>query len=137
MLILIERKNHRNPHRIVFYLSNALLFSSSRPGRPPKRGPVGLSLPASHISSHHSQLKKHRLDDGDYSYENGHLSGEYFQKFDMKFLSRTLYFNVLKNRNEMECNQINHTFVHFFGALHCKQTITENERLWINVVKEK
>ncbi|XP_055386726.1 arginine/serine-rich protein PNISR [Condylostylus longicornis] len=44
-----------------------------RPGRPPKRGPVGLSLPPTHLSGH-PQLKKHRLDNGDYAYENGHIS---------------------------------------------------------------
>ncbi|XP_052868903.1 dachshund homolog 2 [Anopheles cruzii] len=44
-----------------------------RPGRPPKRGPVGLSMPASHMP-HHAQLKKHRLDNGEFVYENGHLS---------------------------------------------------------------
>lgn len=59
----------------VVNLSNSLLLRSSRPGRPPKRGPVGLSLPASHLS-HHPQLKKHRLDNGDYPYENGHLNGK-------------------------------------------------------------
>lgn len=51
---------------------------SSRPGRPPKRGPVGLSLPPSNYS-HASQLavKKSRMDNGDYGgYENGHLAGE-------------------------------------------------------------
>ncbi|XP_065356983.1 uncharacterized protein dac isoform X2 [Calliphora vicina] len=46
---------------------------SSRPGRPPKRGPVGLSLPPTHLSQH-PQLKKHRLDNGDYPYENGHIT---------------------------------------------------------------
>ncbi|XP_075152620.1 dachshund family transcription factor isoform X2 [Haematobia irritans] len=46
---------------------------SSRPGRPPKRGPVGLSLPPTHLSQH-PQLKKHRLDNGEYPYENGHIS---------------------------------------------------------------
>ncbi|XP_058059666.1 dachshund homolog 2 [Anopheles bellator] len=54
--------------------SNSLLSHSSRPGRPPKRGPVGLSMPASHMP-HHAQLKKHRLDNGEFVYENGHLSG--------------------------------------------------------------
>lgn len=54
--------------------SDSLLFCSSRPGRPPKRGPVGLSLPASHMANH-PQLKKHRLDN-DYPYENGHMTGE-------------------------------------------------------------
>lgn len=50
-------------------------FASSRPGRPPKRGPVGLSLPASHMSNQHP-MKKHRLDNGDYLYENGHMTGK-------------------------------------------------------------
>lgn len=52
-----------------------LVANSSRPGRPPKRGPVGL-LPASHLS-HHPQMKKHRMDNGDYPYENGHMNGEF------------------------------------------------------------
>lgn len=56
--------------------SNSLQFRSSRPGRPPKRGPVGLSLPPTHLTQH-PQLKKHRLDNGDYAYENSHISGEY------------------------------------------------------------
>uniref|UniRef100_A0AAR5P379 Uncharacterized protein n=3 Tax=Dendroctonus ponderosae TaxID=77166 RepID=A0AAR5P379_DENPD len=43
----------------------------SRPGRPPKRAPVGLSLAASHLQ--HQQLKKQRMDNGDYPYENGHM----------------------------------------------------------------
>ncbi|BES87501.1 SKI/SNO/DAC family [Nesidiocoris tenuis] len=47
-------------------------FSPLTPGRPPKRAPVGLSLAASHLSQ---QIKKQRLDNGDYpGYENGHLS---------------------------------------------------------------
>ncbi|KAK9309562.1 hypothetical protein QLX08_000804 [Tetragonisca angustula] len=51
--------------------------ASSRPGRPPKRASVGLSLATSHLAAatgHHPQhsLKKHRMDNGDY-YENGHL----------------------------------------------------------------
>ncbi|XP_035916450.1 dachshund homolog 2 isoform X2 [Anopheles stephensi] len=53
--------------------SNSLLSHSSRPGRPPKRGPVGLSMPTSHMP-HHAQLKKHRLDNGEFVYENGHLN---------------------------------------------------------------
>ncbi|XP_050082126.1 dachshund homolog 2 isoform X1 [Anopheles aquasalis] len=44
-----------------------------RPGRPPKRGPVGLSMPATHMQHHAAQLKKHRLDNGEFVYENGHL----------------------------------------------------------------
>ncbi|XP_065210104.1 dachshund homolog 2 isoform X2 [Planococcus citri] len=51
---------------------NALLFRSSRPGRPPKRATsVGLSIAANHLN----QLKKHR-ENGDYigSYENGHVN---------------------------------------------------------------
>ncbi|KAI5709602.1 hypothetical protein M8J75_001584 [Diaphorina citri] len=49
---------------------------SSRPGRPPKRASVGLSLAASHLSH---QLKKHRLENGgsDYGdYPNGHLQND-------------------------------------------------------------
>ncbi|XP_025830052.1 dachshund homolog 1 isoform X2 [Agrilus planipennis] len=46
--------------------------TTARPGRPPKRAPVGLSLAASHQYQH--QIKKHRLENGDYSpYENGHM----------------------------------------------------------------
>ncbi|KAL7301609.1 hypothetical protein TKK_0005620 [Trichogramma kaykai] len=56
--------------------SNSLPLCSSRPGRPPKRASVSLSLAASHMAAsagaHAHQLKKHRLDNGDY-YENGHL----------------------------------------------------------------
>ncbi|CAD1480253.1 unnamed protein product, partial [Heterotrigona itama] len=57
--------------------SNSLPLYSSRPGRPPKRASVGLSLATSHLAAatgHHPQhsLKKHRMDNGDY-YENGHL----------------------------------------------------------------
>ncbi|CAH2231022.1 jg3466 [Pararge aegeria aegeria] len=49
-------------------------FSSSRPGRPPKRASgVGLSLAATQFPGH--PFKKHRLENGDYSpYENGHMS---------------------------------------------------------------
>ncbi|XP_023316825.1 dachshund homolog 2 isoform X2 [Trichogramma pretiosum] len=50
--------------------------TTARPGRPPKRASVSLSLAASHMAAsagaHAHQLKKHRLDNGDY-YENGHL----------------------------------------------------------------
>ncbi|XP_026680914.1 dachshund homolog 2-like, partial [Diaphorina citri] len=56
--------------------SNALYVRSSRPGRPPKRASVGLSLAASHLSH---QLKKHRLENGgsDYGdYPNGHLQND-------------------------------------------------------------
>lgn len=59
----------------VYNRSNALLFRSSRPGRPPKRASsVGLSIAANHLS----QIKKHR-ENGDYlsGYENGHVNGEY------------------------------------------------------------
>ena len=59
--------------------SNSLLLRSSRPGRPPKRATVGLSIAATHLAQqHHHQLKKHRLDNGEYpGYENGHLGGKY------------------------------------------------------------
>ncbi|XP_076273608.1 dachshund family transcription factor isoform X2 [Rhynchophorus ferrugineus] len=45
--------------------------TTARPGRPPKRAPVGLSLAASHLQQ--QQLKKQRLDNGEYPYENGHM----------------------------------------------------------------
>ncbi|XP_037042870.1 dachshund homolog 2 isoform X2 [Bradysia coprophila] len=75
-----------------------------RPGRPPKRGPVGLSLPASHLS-HHPQLKKHRLDNGDYPYENGHLN-------DMSRLEKSPLlangYNPPPHLNHMQFMQMNH-----------------------------
>lgn len=69
-----------------------VIFNSSRPGRPPKRGPVGLSLPASHLS-HHPQMKKHRLDNGDYPYENGHMNGEFIFFF---FVSIILFLSFFQ-----------------------------------------
>lgn len=73
----------------VFNHSNSLLFYSSRPGRPPKRAPVGLSLAASHLQQ--QQIKKHRLDNGDYPYENGHMGGKsnYFKH--LIIISLTFY----------------------------------------------
>ncbi|XP_034257054.1 dachshund homolog 1-like [Thrips palmi] len=48
--------------------------TDSRAGRPPKRLPLGLTLPAS--LQGHPQLKKHRLENGDFApFENGHLAG--------------------------------------------------------------
>jgi len=72
--------------------SNSLSLYSSRPGRPPKRASVGLSLAASHLAAaagHHPQhsLKKHRMDNGDY-YENGHL-GKSRASFCRKRLQRS------------------------------------------------
>ncbi|XP_065158653.1 dachshund homolog 2 isoform X2 [Atheta coriaria] len=52
--------------------------TTARPGRPPKRAPVGLSLAASHLQ--HQQIKKHRLDNGDYPYENGHMDMSRLEK---------------------------------------------------------
>ncbi|XP_017782403.1 PREDICTED: dachshund homolog 1-like isoform X2 [Nicrophorus vespilloides] len=52
--------------------------TTARPGRPPKRAPVGLSLAASHLQ--HQQIKKHRLDNGDYPYENGHMDMSRMEK---------------------------------------------------------
>ncbi|KAK6636005.1 hypothetical protein RUM43_009657 [Polyplax serrata] len=50
-----------------------ILINNSRPGRPPKRAPVGLSLAASQLAGHPA-LKK-RMENGDYSgYENGSLT---------------------------------------------------------------
>lgn len=67
---------HSKCSSLILFDANVFIHSS-RPGRPPKRGPVGL-LPASHLS-HHPQMKKHRLDNGDYPYENGHMNGEFDQ----------------------------------------------------------
>jgi len=54
------------------------LLNSSRPGRPPKRVPLGLSLAASHLQPGHPQLKKARMENGDYGhFENGQISGEF------------------------------------------------------------
>lgn len=45
--------------------------ASSRPGRPPKRASVGLSMPPTQLNP----LKKPRLENGEYpGYENGHLA---------------------------------------------------------------
>jgi hypothetical protein len=53
-----------------------------------------MSLPAtSHLNPNHPQLKKHRLDNGDYPYENGHMTGELLQK------------KKSKNKNE-DCNNL-------------------------------
>jgi hypothetical protein len=76
-LALILSTNARSSNH-----SNSLLLRSSRPGRPPKRATVGLSIAASHLAHHH-QLKKHRLDNGEYpGYENGHLGGKYSDNVD-------------------------------------------------------
>ncbi|XP_059609485.1 dachshund homolog 2 [Phlebotomus argentipes] len=78
---------------------------SSRPGRPPKRGPVGLSLPATHMS-HHPQLKKHRLDNGDYPYENGHLND--ISRLEKSPLLANGYNPPPTHLNHMQFMQMNH-----------------------------
>lgn len=86
----------------VFNHSNSLLFYSSRPGRPPKRAPVGLSLAASHLQQ--QQIKKHRLDNGDYPYENGHMGGEYLNLiWNWNWKNETIYFRrsfVFRNKTK-------------------------------------
>lgn len=74
-------------------------FPSSRPGRPPKRGPVGLSLPASHMANHHPQLKKHRLD-SDYPYENGHMTGEFKDVCNIKHFLNGIHADIFQQKNE-------------------------------------
>ena len=83
-----------SPLAIVSNHSNSLPFSSSRPGRPPKRAPVGLSLAASHLQ--HQQLKKQRMDNGEYPYENGHIGGksEHFDPLISHNLSSPFLFLV-------------------------------------------
>ncbi|XP_077286657.1 dachshund family transcription factor isoform X2 [Arctopsyche grandis] len=50
--------------------------TTARPGRPPKRASLGLSLAAAHLPAGHP-FKKHRLENGEYSpYENGHLGAD-------------------------------------------------------------
>ncbi|XP_044596239.1 dachshund homolog 2 isoform X1 [Cotesia glomerata] len=65
---------YASPSSNIFSLAtNKISHRCSRPGRPPKRASMGLSLAASHLAAAgHPPLKKHRLDNGDY-YENGHL----------------------------------------------------------------
>lgn len=70
-------------------IKSSFYFIHFRPGRPPKRGPVGLSLPPSNYS--HPQLKKHRLDDGEYgSYENGHLNGKLCKIINISYICMSL-----------------------------------------------
>ncbi|XP_055681506.1 dachshund homolog 2 isoform X2 [Lutzomyia longipalpis] len=76
-----------------------------RPGRPPKRGPVGLSLPATHMS-HHPQLKKHRMDNGDYPYENGHLND--ISRLEKSPLLANGYNPPPTHLNHMQFMQMNH-----------------------------
>lgn len=86
---------------IVFNDSNSLPLCSSRPGRPPKRASVGLTLAASHLAAttaHHAQLKKHRMDNGDY-YENGHL-GKY------TFTPSQIWYHSIENWCRRSSNPI-------------------------------
>nr|QMU24248.1 dachshund protein [Panorpa liui] len=81
---------------------------SSRPGRPPKRASVGLTLAATHLSHHH-QMKKHRLDNGDYGpYENGHLGGEYISRMEKSPLLANGYNAPPTHLNHMQFMQLNH-----------------------------
>ncbi|XP_031629293.1 dachshund homolog 2 isoform X3 [Contarinia nasturtii] len=79
-------------------------LESSRPGRPPKRGPVGL-LPSSHLS-HHPQMKKHRLDNGDYPYENGHMND--ISRLEKSPLLANGYNPPPTHLNHMQFMQMNH-----------------------------
>lgn len=94
--------------------SNSLPFCSSRPGRPPKRAPVGLSLAASHLQ--HQQIKKHRLDNGDYPYENGHMGGKLTITILYHVCSRLLkILAVLKQkRNILSLKQDRLPFIYLF-----------------------
>ncbi|XP_066902651.1 dachshund homolog 2 isoform X3 [Halyomorpha halys] len=93
--------------------------ATERPGRPPKRAPVGLSLAASHLSQ---QIKKHRMDNGDYpssGYENGHISETFYwialkkQKQDAPRLEKSPllangYNHPPTHLNHMQFMQLNH-----------------------------
>lgn len=124
-------------------VSNSLPLLSSRPGRPPKRASIGLSLAASHLSH---QLKKHRLENGDYGgYENGHLSGEcphiYFSRVQRASVSRCSGFWLQVSRPEANNNNIylypasvidsTHNYAHNFkrqSALKWNETVLLSRR---------
>ncbi|XP_023702947.1 dachshund homolog 2 isoform X2 [Cryptotermes secundus] len=81
--------------------------ASSRPGRPPKRATVGLSIAASHLAQHHQQLKKHRLDNGEYpGYENGHLGDP--PRLEKSPLLANGYNHPPTHLNHMQFMQLNH-----------------------------
>ncbi|XP_069675152.1 dachshund homolog 2 isoform X2 [Periplaneta americana] len=88
--------------------------ASSRPGRPPKRASVGLSIAATHLAQHHHQLKKHRLDNGEYpGYENGHLGVDAFFIADPPRLEKSPllangYNHPPTHLNHMQFMQLNH-----------------------------
>lgn len=91
----------RNKTRATLCSTTVTLYyyPSSRPGRPPKRGPVGLSLPASHMANHHPQLKKHRLD-SDYPYENGHMTGEFKDAFNIKHFLNGIHADIFQQKTK-------------------------------------
>ncbi|CAH1403266.1 unnamed protein product [Nezara viridula] len=75
------------------------LLQCCRPGRPPKRAPVGLSLAASHLSQ---QIKKHRMDNGDYP--SGHVRAVLFTPI---LLIPSIYTPSLANpaRYDLVCSR--------------------------------
>ncbi|KAK6640173.1 hypothetical protein RUM44_011859 [Polyplax serrata] len=81
----------------------------SRPGRPPKRAPVGLSLAASQLAGHPA-LKK-RMENGDYSgYENGSLTDEEVEppRLEKSPLLANGYNHPPTHINPMQFMQLNH-----------------------------
>ncbi|XP_014250291.1 dachshund homolog 2 isoform X2 [Cimex lectularius] len=88
-----------------WHLQSSNRIYTRKPGRPPKRAPVGLSLAASHLSQ---QIKKHRMDNGDYpssGYENGHISGPRLEKSP---LLANGYNHPPTHLNHMQFMQLNH-----------------------------
>ncbi|EEB15130.1 dachshund, putative [Pediculus humanus corporis] len=79
--------------------------ASSRPGRPPKRAPVGLSLAASQLAGHPA-LKK-RMENGDYAgYENGSISDP--PRLEKSPLLANGYNHPPTHLNHMQFMQLSH-----------------------------
>ncbi|XP_059476174.1 dachshund homolog 2 isoform X3 [Neocloeon triangulifer] len=97
----------RTPSSHTYRAGASLMMDSSRPGRPPKRASVGLSIAASQMGHH--ALKKHRLENGsDYSYENGHLGADYPSRLEKSPLLANGYNHPPTHLNPMQFMQLNH-----------------------------
>lgn len=74
--MLIVKKATNIKLLIYFYYLFSVFKSSSRRGRPPKQGPLGLSLSSYHnITDEHGQPKKYRMDDKELSHND--ISGKF------------------------------------------------------------
>ncbi|XP_065342798.1 dachshund homolog 1 isoform X5 [Cloeon dipterum] len=98
----------RTPSSHTYRAGASLMMDSSRPGRPPKRASVGLSIAASQMGHHHA-LKKHRMENGsDYGYENGHLGSDYPSRLEKSPLLANGYNHPPTHLNPMQFMQLNH-----------------------------